>query len=123
MPVQKDLSGFETIPDLLQVHLESIEQFWEIYQQRVKLRKKGRTNLNEESSRSHAFCRITVVKRDSKKDHHVPMRRGSSMTFHEKPNPPQTGNLFLVDLAGCEDNRMSGNSGQRMLESQAINDT
>jgi len=47
----------------------------------------------------------------------------SSMTFHERPRPPQTGRLFLVDLAGCEDNRMSGNSGVRMLESQAINDT
>ena len=36
----------------------------------------------------------------------------SSMTYHEKIKPPQAGNLFLVDLAGCEDNRMSGNAGE-----------
>ena len=98
--IQKDLSGFETIPDLLQMEITSIEQFWETYQQRVKLRKTGKTNLNEESSRSHAFCRIQVVKREAENKHRGQMRRGSSMTFHEKPKPPQTGNLFLVDLAG-----------------------
>ncbi|CAD7940806.1 unnamed protein product [Amoebophrya sp. A120] len=126
LPIQKDLAGFEIIPDLTEVIVESTEQFWHLYQKRIRLRKKGRTLLNEESSRSHAFCVLKVVKKQKENKANALARRpsgASSMTFHERPRPPQTGRLFLVDLAGCEDNRMSGNSGIRMLESQAINDT
>ncbi|CAD7956932.1 unnamed protein product [Amoebophrya sp. A25] len=129
LPIQKDLAGFEMIPDLVEVPISSVDEFWELYQRRILLRKKGRTLLNEESSRSHAFCVVKVVKKGTGggDENFAKLGRnargGSSMTFHERPRPPQTGRLFLVDLAGCEDNRMSGNSGVRMLESQAINDT
>ena len=63
LPIQKDLNNDEIVADLKQVEVQSAAEFESIYAQRIGLRKKGKTNLNEESSRSHCFTLIKVVKR------------------------------------------------------------
>lgn len=120
LPIQKDLSGFEIVADIKQETLTSTEHFEQLYE-RMNLRRTERTNVNDTSSRSHCCAQITVEKVGSETKEKL--KRGSAMTFHEKPVVAQVGRLFLVDLAGCEDNRMTGNRGVRMTESAFINDT
>jgi kinesin family protein 22 len=61
------------------------------------------THLNSESSRSHLILRINYS-------------RPSTVSGQE-----YIGVLNLVDLAGSEDNKRTGNSGTRLIESGAIN--
>ncbi|XP_073504877.1 kinesin-like protein KIF22 isoform X2 [Phyllobates terribilis] len=62
------------------------------------------TKLNDRSSRSHAVLLIKV-----QKNQQIP------------PFRQLTGKLYLIDLAGSEDNRRTGNQGIRLKESGAIN--
>lgn len=67
----------------------------------MKQRSTAATNLNESSSRSHFILQISVIiEKDGKR-------------FSSKIN--------LIDLAGSEDNKRTGNTGLRMAESGAIN--
>jgi kinesin family protein 22 len=67
----------------------------------MKQRSTAATNLNESSSRSHFILQISIViEREGKR-------------FSSKIN--------LIDLAGSEDNKRTGNTGIRMAESGAIN--
>lgn len=48
-----------------------------------------------------------------------------TMSYHDRVKQKQIGKLFMVDLAGCEDNRLTGNtiSNGRIDESKLINST
>lgn len=120
LPIQKDICGFEVVADIKQEVVTSPDHFNRLYRN-IGRRCTEKTNVNEGSSRSHCCAQICVEKVGSETKEKL--KRGSAMTFHEKPPIPQLGRLFLVDLAGCEDNRLTGNKGQRMTESQFINDT
>uniref|UniRef100_H3AS99 Kinesin-like protein n=1 Tax=Latimeria chalumnae TaxID=7897 RepID=H3AS99_LATCH len=61
------------------------------------------TELNNHSSRSHSILLLKVVKTQS-----------------ISPFRQLTGKLYLIDLAGSEDNRRTGNQGIRLKESGAI---
>ncbi|XP_033105964.1 kinesin-II 85 kDa subunit-like [Anneissia japonica] len=71
-----------------------------------KNRSVGATNMNEQSSRSHAIFTITVERSDEglDKEQHV-----------------RVGKLNLVDLAGSERQTKTGASGQRLVEATKIN--
>ncbi|XP_071951879.1 kinesin-II 85 kDa subunit-like [Antedon mediterranea] len=71
-----------------------------------KNRSVGSTNMNEQSSRSHAIFTITVERSDEglDKEQHV-----------------RVGKLNLVDLAGSERQSKTGASGQRLVEATKIN--
>ena len=64
-------------------------------------RSMGATLLNDRSSRSHFILQISIktIKNES----------------------VLSAKLNLIDLAGSEDNKRTGNSGTRMIESGAIN--
>ena len=62
------------------------------------------TKLNERSSRSHSILLLKVCRVQKS----PPYRR-------------LTGKLYIIDLAGSEDNRRTGNQGMRLKESGAIN--
>ncbi|GCC38916.1 hypothetical protein chiPu_0022797, partial [Chiloscyllium punctatum] len=64
------------------------------------------TKLNCRSSRSHSVLLIKVTKLQQ-----------------EAPFRQLTGKLYLIDLAGSEDNRRTGNEGLRLKESGAINNS
>merc|ERR1719181_97896 len=77
------------------------------------------TGLNEVSSRSHCCFQIKVTRVEPEKE--VAPAGRTPMSYHVKPKPKVEGKLFLIDLAGFEDNRQTENAGERMQESRKIN--
>ena len=62
LPIQKDLNGFEAIPDLTEVELDSLEEFVRIYTARIKERKTGKTLLNEDLKKYWTIGALAVLK-------------------------------------------------------------
>ncbi|KAJ3373419.1 Kinesin-like protein kif22 [Allomyces arbusculus] len=94
--------------EILVVGLQSVTvgeyaDFQRAYRKAAENRSVAATNLNERSSRSHLVIQI-----------HLKRKRG----------PGKAGlraKINLVDLAGSENNRRTGNKGQQLKESGAIN--
>ncbi|RMX60986.1 hypothetical protein pdam_00014198 [Pocillopora damicornis] len=84
------------IPNLTEMEIETLGEFMSL--------KTAATKLNPQSSRSHSIVLIQVQK-------------------HKQVAPVTKliGKFYLIDLAGSEDNRKTGNEGIRLKESGAIN--
>ncbi|AFN84172.1 kinesin-like DNA-binding protein [Encephalitozoon romaleae SJ-2008] len=91
--VLRECNGTIVIPNLFNKRVENIEEFEEVFRQGTKNRTTAETKLNKNSSRSHGILRISVGE-------------------HK---------LNLIDLAGSENNRKTGNEGIRLTESNSIN--
>ncbi|ADM12691.1 kinesin-like DNA-binding protein [Encephalitozoon intestinalis ATCC 50506] len=91
--VLRECNGTIVIPGLFTKRVESIEEFEEMFRRGTKNRTTAETRLNKSSSRSHGILRIGVGE-------------------HK---------LNLIDLAGSENNRKTGNEGIRLTESNSIN--
>ncbi|XP_065098784.1 kinesin-like protein KIF22 [Paramisgurnus dabryanus] len=104
LPIREDKDRNILIPGLTHVPLSSFSDFDSHFIPASLNRTTASTKLNQRSSRSHAVLLIKVVK----------SQRGP-------PHRQQTGKLYLIDLAGSEDNRRTGNQGIRLKESGAIN--
>ncbi|KAG5377508.1 hypothetical protein IGI04_042104 [Brassica rapa subsp. trilocularis] len=89
---QVHLKGLSSIP------VNSMPEFHEAYSCGVQRRKVAHTGLNDVSSRSHGVLVISVLSEGG-----------------------VTGKINLIDLAGNEDNRRTGNEGLRLQESAKIN--
>lgn len=85
--------------DLYQVCVRNLEEFKEVFVNGCLRRRVGQTGLNDSSSRSHGVLMVTVASQDN----------------------TVCGKLNLIDLAGNEDNRRTGNQGTRLAESTRIN--
>ncbi|KAA0044089.1 kinesin-like protein KIF22 [Cucumis melo var. makuwa] len=99
-----DKEGQIHLRGLSKVAINSMAEFRETLAIGIQRRKVADTDLNDVSSRSHGVLVIAVsspVCGDS----------GASVT----------GKLNLIDLAGNEDNRRTGNEGIRLQESAKIN--
>ncbi|XP_020252511.1 kinesin-like protein KIN-10C isoform X2 [Asparagus officinalis] len=92
-----DKDGRVQLKGLSWVEVHSMDEFHEIFSTGVQRRKVAHTGLNDVSSRSHGVLTVSVKNGNSK------------------------GKLNLIDLAGNEDNRRSGNDGIRLQESAKIN--
>ncbi|XP_057815899.1 kinesin-like protein KIN-10C isoform X2 [Cryptomeria japonica] len=103
IPVLEDSEGRVQLRGLAQVPVKSLEEFQEVFSYGCMRRKVGHTGLNDVSSRSHGVLMISVSSDDG------------------NPDMPLVGKLNLIDLAGNEDNRRSGNEGIRLTESVKIN--
>ncbi|KAJ7514479.1 hypothetical protein O6H91_23G045800 [Diphasiastrum complanatum] len=101
--VLEDSNGCTQLRGLTQVKVQSIEEFHDIFAKGCANRKIGQTGLNDASSRSHGVLRVTVT------------------TGPADSENSQVGKLNLIDLAGNEDNRRTGNEGVRLAESSRIN--
>lgn len=104
LQIREDRSRNIIVQGLKSEPFTSFDEFNDIFLRACKNRKVASTRLNMSSSRSHA-CLILTVRR-------------------KQPDPPfnyLTGKLHLIDLAGSEDNRRTGNSGMRLVESSNIN--
>ncbi|CAD7925776.1 unnamed protein product [Amoebophrya sp. A120] len=125
LPVQMDTNQQEVVGGLSSVPIESVEQFRDLYANRIRQRKTGATSLNNCSSRSHCCIQIAVEKLDFSRAEENGKQEKVSMTRHVKPVQQQVGKLFMVDLAGCEDNRETNTAGRgsRIDESKKINST
>lgn len=91
-----------SIPKLSQEKVETLEHFNTIFQQGCARRHTEETNLNQKSSRSHGILLLEFSRLDD-------------------DNTTIIGKFHLIDLAGNEDNRRTGNEGPRMSESVEIN--
>lgn len=102
--IREDCRGNILIPGLMQKPISSFTEFEQHFLPASRNRTVGATRLNQRSSRSHA---VLLVKVDQK-ERLAPFRQ-------------REGKLYLIDLAGSEDNRRTGNRGLRLKESGAIN--
>ncbi|XP_023636289.1 kinesin-like protein KIN-10B isoform X2 [Capsella rubella] len=89
---QVHLKGLSSVP------VNSMSEFQDAYLCGVQRRKVAHTGLNDVSSRSHGVLVISVTSEGL-----------------------ATGKINLIDLAGNEDNRRTGNEGIRLQESAKIN--
>ncbi|KAM4698308.1 kinesin-like protein KIF22 [Rhinophrynus dorsalis] len=104
LPIREDKDHNILIPGVTQKTINSLADFDEHFIPASQNRTVASTKLNDRSSRSHAVLLIKV-----EKSQQVP------------PFRQLTGKLYLIDLAGSEDNRRTGNQGIRLKESGAIN--
>ncbi|RXM95897.1 Kinesin-like protein KIF22 [Acipenser ruthenus] len=104
LPIREDKDKNILIPGLTQRTIGSFSEFESHFLPASQNRTMASTKLNTRSSRSHTVLLIRVVK----SQHVLPFRQ-------------LTGKLYLIDLAGSEDNRRTGNQGIRLKESGAIN--
>ncbi|KAJ0962096.1 hypothetical protein J5N97_029924 [Dioscorea zingiberensis] len=79
------------------VPVHSMDEFTEVFSTGIQRRKVAHTCLNDVSSRSHGVLAIVVS------------------------NGAVRGKLNLIDLAGNEDNKRTGNEGIRRMERVKIN--
>uniref|UniRef100_A0A8C2VL47 Kinesin-like protein n=1 Tax=Chinchilla lanigera TaxID=34839 RepID=A0A8C2VL47_CHILA len=102
--IREDCRGNILIPGLTQRPITSFTDFERHFLPASGNRTVGATRLNRRSSRSHAVLLVKVDQRERL----APFRQ-------------REGKLYLIDLAGSEDNRRTGNQGLRLKESGAIN--
>uniref|UniRef100_A0A8C9PM86 Kinesin-like protein n=1 Tax=Spermophilus dauricus TaxID=99837 RepID=A0A8C9PM86_SPEDA len=102
--IREDCRGNILIPGLTQKPITSFADFEQHFLPASRNRTVGATRLNQRSSRSHAVLLVKVDQRERL----APFRQ-------------REGKLYLIDLAGSEDNRRTGNQGLRLKESGAIN--
>ncbi|XP_074053390.1 kinesin-like protein KIF22 isoform X2 [Macrotis lagotis] len=102
--IREDRWGNILIPGLTQKLIASFTDFEQHFLPASRNRTVGATRLNQRSSRSHAVLLVKVEQRERM----APFRQ-------------REGKLYLIDLAGSEDNRRTGNQGLRLKESGAIN--
>lgn len=97
MSILDDKDGHPHLTGLVKIPIQSMSDFHEAFLHGIQSRKVAHTALNHVSSRSHAILVVSVCGNNS------------------------IGKLSLIDLAGNEDNRRTGNEGVRLVESQKIN--
>lgn len=103
LAIRENAQGRVFVAQLTESLVSSVEDFDRLFVKASKARTTAATKLNHASSRSHAVLTLTV-------------RR----TVEGKTT---AGKCTLIDLAGSEDNKKTGNEGrkERMKESVEIN--
>ncbi|KAL1924882.1 uncharacterized protein VTP21DRAFT_4536 [Calcarisporiella thermophila] len=104
LPIREDGNRNVFVADLTERDINSYDDFEKLFNQACKNRSTASTKLNSHSSRSHAILFVYVDIEDKKNGKNY------------------SGKISLIDLAGSEDNRRTGNVGkERMTESGSIN--
>jgi hypothetical protein len=108
LPVREDGSGRVFVAGLSETKLDSLSTFSKAYSKGLSNRRVAATKLNAHSSRSHSMAVVRLEFRSQK-----------------APHKRITARIQMLDLAGNEDNRHSGNtaSKSRMNESSKINNS
>ncbi|XP_020269120.1 kinesin-like protein KIN-14H [Asparagus officinalis] len=101
--IKHDSNGNTHVSDLTVVDVCSIKEVSFLLRQAAQSRSVGRTQMNEQSSRSHFVFTLRISGVNESTDQHV------------------QGVLNLIDLAGSERLAKSGSTGDRLKETQAIN--
>jgi kinesin family protein 22 len=107
LPIREDKGGQIVVTRLTETIISSYHEFDDLYSVASARRSTASTKLNDTSSRSHAILTITVSTEDT-----------STGKILE-------GKLSLIDLAGSENNKRTGNehNSERMKESIKINES
>ncbi|KAL4628593.1 hypothetical protein ACB092_05G251000 [Castanea dentata] len=101
--IKHDVNGNTHVSDLTIVDVCSINEISSLLQQAAHSRSVGRTQMNEQSSRSHFVFTLRIS------------------GVNESTEQQVQGVLNLIDLAGSERLSKSGSTGDRLKETQAIN--
>lgn len=101
--IRHDAEGNTYVDHLTIVDVCSLREVSNLLQQAAKSRSVGKTNMNDESSRSHFVFTLKFY------------------GVNEGTEQQVQGVLNLIDLAGSERLSRSGATGNRMKEAQAIN--
>ncbi|ORZ23164.1 P-loop containing nucleoside triphosphate hydrolase protein [Absidia repens] len=110
LDIREDSKRNVFVANLKEERIETYNDFSKLFNVANKNRSTASTKLNSRSSRSHAILTLNVKTvtpleyKDGQQQEEVVM-----------------GRINLIDLAGSEDNRKSGNGKARMTESAAIN--
>lgn len=101
--IKHDSNGNTHVSDLTIVDVCSIKEVSFLLQQAAHSRSVGKTQMNEQSSRSHFVFTLRIS------------------GVNENTEQQVQGVLNLIDLAGSERLKQSGSTGERLKETQAIN--
>ncbi|KAJ6367603.1 hypothetical protein OIU78_000214 [Salix suchowensis] len=101
--IKHDANGNTHVTDLTVVDVCRIEEISSLLQQAAQSRSVGKTQMNEQSSRSHFVFTLRIS------------------GVNEGTEQQVQGVLNLIDLAGSERLSRSGATGDRLKETQAIN--
>ncbi|CAI0407056.1 unnamed protein product [Linum tenue] len=101
--IKHDANGNTHVTDLTVVDVSSISEISSLLRQAAQSRSVGRTQMNEQSSRSHFVFTLRIY------------------GVNEGTEQQVQGVLNLIDLAGSERLSRSGATGDRLKETQAIN--
>jgi len=104
LPIRQDRQENIIIPNLTEMPVTTLGEFMSLFEKASQQRKTAATKLNPHSSRSHSIVLMKVQK-----------------IQQVAPFTKLSGKFYLIDLAGSEDNRRTGNEGLRLKESGAIN--
>ncbi|KAK3596546.1 hypothetical protein CHS0354_013230 [Potamilus streckersoni] len=104
LPIREDAEKNILVPNLGEKIIENFDDFKVHFGPASNNRTIAATKMNLRSSRSHSILLLKVVKSTEEPQYHE---------LH--------GKIYLIDLAGSEDNRRTGNKGIRLKESGAIN--
>jgi hypothetical protein len=97
--------------------ISSLEDLWEILLKGDSNRFTAATNMNEQSSRSHAVLMLSVVIPDESEE-----KEEGSSSKEPSLKSYKEGKLLLIDLAGSERAKASeGRDSMRLEEAKAIN--
>lgn len=132
--IREDCRGNILIPGLTQKPITSFADFERHFLPASRNRTVGATRLNQRSSRSHAVLLVKVRPLLHPRQGLGPAEppefelNGGPCSCPQvdqrervAPSRQREGKLYLIDLAGSEDNRRTGNKGLRLKESGAIN--
>ncbi|KAL1562924.1 Kinesin-like protein KIN-14C, variant 2 [Salvia divinorum] len=101
--IKHDANGNTYVSDLTIVDVRSSREVSYLLERAAQSRSVGKTQMNEQSSRSHFVFTLRIVGVNESTDQQV------------------QGVLNLIDLAGSERLSKSGSTGDRLKETQAIN--
>ncbi|KAK8551590.1 hypothetical protein V6N13_120046 [Hibiscus sabdariffa] len=101
--IKHDANGNTYVSDLTIVDVSTITEISSLLRQAAQSRSVGRTQMNEQSSRSHMVFTLRIS------------------GINEGTEQQVQGVLNLIDLAGSERLSKSGATGDRLRETQAIN--
>ncbi|KZV56429.1 kinesin-3 [Dorcoceras hygrometricum] len=101
--IKHDANGNTSVSDLTIVDVRSSREVSYLLERAAQSRSVGKTQMNEQSSRSHFVFTLRIVGVNESTDQQV------------------QGVLNLIDLAGSERLSKSGSTGDRLKETQAIN--
>jgi len=110
--LREDSYGNMFVLRCTEVEVRSPKEALEVFYRGQKRRRVAQTQLNHESSRSHAIFNIRLVKTHPAGDGEIDLEK-----------PCMVSQLALVDLAGSERCKRTGNTDQALKEAGRINNS
>ncbi|KAJ7952827.1 Kinesin-like protein [Quillaja saponaria] len=115
--IRETSNGVITLAGSTEVPVTTIEEMASCLEQGSLTRATGSTNMNNQSSRSHAIFTITLEQ--MRKHHSVSL--GNDTLDEDMGEEYLSAKLHLVDLAGSERAKRTGSDGLRLKEGIHIN--